>query len=203
MDIRFTDKLTEPKRFKVIDKIRSFMPHTHRFLDRFPEPWRSRLILFGYRLGLVQTIGYIKFEEFLKDGKTPTGKKWINCNIIPDVAVTQIRDILAGTSTNLPKNMEFGTGTTPPVAADTDLTTPLTNNDRLVCTVTSPGSFELRLEAFINSTYGPTRPYTIEEMAIFVDPEESGIIIAHALVNPPVTVTGTNTFKTTYGLLLR
>ena len=203
MKIRFTDNLTKPKKFKIVDKIRSFMPHTHKFLDHLPEPYRSRAILFGYRLGLIKTIGYVEIEEFLEDGVTPTGLKVRTVNIVPDVGVTQIRDILAGTSADLPKNMEFGTATTPPTAASTDLGAPLSINDRLVATVTTPGSFELRLEAFIGSTYGPARPYTINEFAIFADPEESGPMIAFALVNPGVEVTGVNTYKATYGLLLR
>lgn len=201
MDINFVDNFTKPERFNLIDKFTGWIPGKHRFLDKLPEPWRSRAILFGYRLGLVPAVGYVKIQPSDENG-TPNAPPIITANIIPDVGVTRLRDILAGVSTELPSHLEFGTGTTTPAVGDTDLTTPLAGTARLSATVTTPGSFEIRLEAFLNGTYGPGRPYTINEQAIFTH-LTTGVIIAHALVSPGHTMTGTNTATATYGLLLR
>jgi len=202
MQVAFKDDSI--KKIKIIEKISSFLPSTHKFLDYLPEPWRSRAILLGYKFGLINKVGYVKITGYTDDTFTKrTGQESITCNIIPNVGVTQIRDILAGTSSNLPKNIEFGTSTTTPAVGDTDLGAPLSVNDRLVATVTTPGSYELRFEVFITSTYGPARPYTINEFGLFADPEESGILIAHALVSPGHEMSRTNTAIATYGLLLR
>jgi len=151
-----------------------------------------------YRLGLIQGIGYGQLVNHT------TGQKSEFVNIIPDVCVTQVRDILAGTSTNLPNNMEFGTSTQTPATTDTDLITPLTVDDRIVATVTTPGSFEIRLSCFITSGYASgDRPFTINEYGIFFDPEETGIIFARALVSPGFLVSASDTATGTYGILLR
>ena len=200
MDINFID-FTKPERFALVDKLSSWIPGKHRFLDKLPEPWRSRVILFGYRLGLIQAVGYVKIQGCDENG-CPNEPPIITANIIPDVGVTRIRDIIKGDSTELPSHLEFGTGTTAPAVGDTDLTTPLTATARLAATVTAPGSYEIRYEVFLNGTYGPARPYTINEMAIFTH-LTAGVIIAHALVSPGHTMSGTNTATATYGLLLR
>lgn len=200
MKVNFID-FTKPERFEFIEKMTSWIPGKHKFLDHLPEPWRSKAILFGYRLGLVPAVGYIKIQPCDENG-VPNEPPIINANIIPDVGVTRIRDILAGTSSELPTYLEFGIGTTPPAVGDTDLETPLTATARLAATVTTPGSFEIRLEAFLGSVYGPSRPYTINEQAIFTH-LSSGVIIAHALVSPGHAMTGTNSASATYGLLIR
>lgn len=194
MEVRFTDSYT--KKIEHKEKFKLFS-NGHKWLERLPLKWRYKVIKFFFKIGIIKQVGYGRLVNHT------TGQISEFWNIIPDVGVTQVRDILAGTSSNLPKNIEFGTGTTTPAASDTDLTTPLTNNDRLVGTVTTPGSFEIRVEVFINSTYGPGRPYTIEEMGLFFDPEESGIIFAHALVSPGFQISGTDTADCTYGILLR
>ncbi len=182
---------------------------THKFLDKLPVRWRNKCITFLYKLGIIRSIGYVQFTEFIDGDPNKIGQVVKVYNIIPDVSVTQVRDILTGSSTNLPQNMEFGVGTTTPVVGDTDLETALDtlggggDKTRIVATVTAPGSFEIRLDGFISSTYGPTRPYTINEFGAFYDPEESGILLAHALVSPGFELTGTNTAQATYGILLR
>ena len=201
MDVNFIDNFTKPERFAIIDKIKGFAPSKHKWLDRLPEPWRSRAILFGYRLGLFSAVGYVKIQGCDPNG-VPNEPPKITANIITDVGATRIRDILAGTSSELPTHLEFGTGTTTPAVGDTDLTTPLTATARLAATVTTPGSFEVRFEVFLNGTYGPTRPYTINEQGIFTD-LSAGILMAHALVSPGHTMTGSNTAQATYGLLVR
>lgn len=202
MHVVFRDESV--KKFKIIDKINSFLPSVHKFLDKFPEPLRSKFIILGYKLGLIHQVGYVKITGYTDETYTKrNGQESITCNIITDVGVTQIRDILAGTSSDLPKNIEFGTSTTVPVVGDIDLGAPLSINDRLVATVSSPGSYEIRLEALISAIYGPARPYTINEFGMFADPEETGVLIAHALVSPGFAVTGVNTAIATYGLLLR
>lgn len=201
MDINFIDNFTKPERFGFIDKLQSLVPGKHKWLDRLPEPWRSRAILFGYRLGLVPAVGYVKIQPCDENG-CPNEPPIINANIITDTGATRIRDILAQTSSEFPDHLEFGTGTTTPAVGDTDLTTPLTATARLAATITTPGSFEVRLEAFLNSTYGPARPYTINEQAIFTH-LTAGVIVAHALVSPGHTMTGSNTAQATYGLLVR
>jgi len=196
MEIDFKDKYPHHKRYKHIEKVR-LLAGEHKWLNLLPLKWRYKAIKFLFKLGIIRQVGYGRLVNH------QTGKVSEFWNIVVDVGVTQVRDILAGTSTNLPVNIEFGTGTTVPAVGDSDMTTALTNNDRLVGTVTTPGSFEIRVEVFINDTYGPGRPYTIEEMGLFVDPEESGVMIAHALVSPGFVISGSNTADCTYGILLR
>jgi len=210
MKVRFTDNYSSalPKKFKFIDKI-SMFSGTHKFLDRLPIQWRNKCIKFLFKLGLIHSVGYVKFTEFIDGNPKKIGQVVESFNIIPDVAVTHVRDILTGSSTNLPQNMEFGLGTNAPVVGDTDLQTPLDtaggggDKTRIVATVTAPASFEIRLDGFISTTYGPTRPYTINEFAVWFDPEETGDMLARALVNPGFAVTGSNTAQATYGILLR
>lgn len=201
MKVNFID-FTKPERFEFIDKMSSWIPGRHRFLDKLPEPWRSRAILFGYRLGLITAVGYVKIQPSDENGK-PNAPEIITCNIIPNVGVTQLRNIISGGSVLLPSHQEFGTGTTPPAVLDTDLQTPLGGGTlRLASTITTPGSYEIRYEVFLGSVYGPARPYTINEMGIFND-LTVGTLIAHALVSPGHEMTGVNTATATYGLLLR
>lgn len=201
MDINFEDHFTNPERFGFIDRFEGLISAKHKILDKLPEPWRSRAILFGHRLGLIHVVGYCKIQPCDPNG-VPNAKPIINANIIPNISVTRLRDIIKGDSTELPTYQEFGTGTTTPAVGDTDLTTPLTATARLLSTVTAPGSFEIRFEAFLNGTYGPTRPYTINEQAVFTH-LTAGVIISHALVSPGHAMTGSNTATATYGLLLR
>lgn len=205
MDIKFTDKYHYPKKFSFADKFH--LPREHKWLNKLPLFWRYKVIKYLWKLGFINIVGYGKIVQRNPEGEIVlVSEMW---NIVVDVGVTQVRDILKGDSTNLPKNMDFGLGTTAPIAADTDVETPLDGESgggdktRLVCTVTAPASFELRLQAFLDGTYGPTRPYTINNFGIFVDPEETGIMIAHALVSPGHTMTGSNTATATYGILLR
>jgi len=196
MNVRFTDKI-------------SMFSGKHVLLDRLPVKWRNKCITFLYKLGIIRSIAYVQFTEFIDGNPKKIGQVVKVYNIIPNIGVTQVRDILAGTSTNLPQNMEFGVGTTPPAVGDTDLETALDtlsgggDKTRIVATVTTPGSFEIRLDGFISSTYGPTRPYTINEFGAFFDPEETGILLGHALVSPGFAITGSNTAQATYGILLR
>jgi len=205
MDIKFTDNYHYPEKFRFTDKFH--LPREHKSLNKLPLKLRYIAIKLLWKVGLLKQVGYGRIVQKNPQGEVVlVSEAW---NIIPDVGVTQVRDILKGDSTNLPKNMDFGLGTTIPVVGDTDVETPLDGESgggdktRLVCTVTAPASFELRLEAFLSSTYGPTRPYTINNFGIFVDPEETGIMIAHALVSPGHAMTGTNTATATYGILLR
>ena len=200
MDIKFID-FTKPERFSFLDKITSFLPSTHKFLDKLPEPYRSKAILFGYRLGLVKTVGYIKIQPCDENGK-PNAPEIVTCNIIPNLGATRIRDIIAGTSSELPSHMEFGTGTNIPAVGDTGNQTPLSATARLAATITTPGSYEVRYEGFLGSTYGPARPYTITEFAIYTH-LTARVIISHALVVPTHAMTGTNAAIATYGLLIR
>ena len=200
MKVNFID-FTKPERFALIEKMSSWIPGKHKLLDKLPEPLRSRAIMFGYRLGLIPAVGYVKIQPFDSKG-IPNAPPIITCNIIPDVGVTRLRDIIAQVSTEYPTHLEFGTGVTVPAVGDTDLTTPLSATARLAATITTPGSFEIRLEAYLDSTYGPARPYTINEFGIFND-LSAGTIIAHALVSPGHAMTGTNAAIATYGLLLR
>ena len=199
MKVRFTDNFQYPKKFGFVDKFA--FPTEHKIINKLPLKLRYKVIKFLWQIGYLKQVGYGTIVQ--KNSKGEVVAKSEFWNIIVNVGVTQVRNILAGTSSNLPKNIEFGTGTTTPAAADTDLTTPLSVNDRLVGTVTTPGSYEIRVEAFITSTYGPTRPYTINEFGLFFDPEETGTLFAHALVSPGHTMTGTNTAEATYGILLR
>lgn len=199
MKIKFTDNYQYPKKFSLIDKFH--FSKEHKWINKLPLKWRYKVIKFLFKCGFLKQVGYGTIIGRNSEGKIiQKSEFW---NIIVDVGVTQVRNILAGTSTNLPKNIEFGTSTTTPLVTDVDLTTPLSVNDRLPSTVTTPGSYEIRLEAFITSTYGPGRPYTINEFGLFFDPEESGTMFAHALVSPGHTMTGTNTAEATYGILLR
>jgi len=210
MNVRFTDNYSSagPKRFRFIDKISMFSGE-HSLLDRLPVKWRNRCITFLYKLGLIRSIGYVQFTEFIDGDPKKIGQVVKVYNIIPNVGVTQVRDILTGSSSNLPQNMEFGVGTNTPVVGDTDLQTALDtlggggDKTRIVATVTAPGTFEIRLDAFLSGTYGPTRPYTINEFGAFFDPEESGILLARAIVSPGFAMTGSNTAQATYGILLR
>ncbi len=195
-------------KFRIINKLSSFVPQTHKFLDHLPEPWRSKAIIFGYRLGIVRSFGYVKMVGYTDDTRTErTGQESITCNIIPDVGATKLRDMIAAAAAGAGSNdqfwMEFGTGTSTPAVADVDVETPLDEGTlRLSATITSPGSYEIRSEVFLNSTYGPTRTYTINNMAIFAH-QTSTPIIAHALVSPGHAMVGTNTATATYGLLVR
>ena len=200
MKVNFID-FTKPERFALVDRMSSWIPGKHKFLDKLPEPWRSRAIGLGYRLGLIPAVGYVKIQPCDEKG-VPNKPPTITYNIIPDVSVTVLRSLIAGTSVLYPSHMEFGTGTTPPAVGDTDIETPLSATARLAATVTEPGSFEIRYEAYLDSTYGPARPYTINEFGIF-NHLSAGTIIAHALVSPGHAMTGTNTAIATYGLLLR
>lgn len=196
MEIDFKDKYPHHKKYKHIEKT-NLLSQSHKWINKLPLKWRYRTIKFLFKLGIIRQVGYGRLVNH------QTGQVSEFWNIVTDSGVTQVRDLIAGTSTNLPKNIEFGTGTTVPAVGDTDLTTPLTNNDRLIGTVTVPGAFEIRVEVFINSTYGPGRPYTIEEMGLFFDPEETGIMLGHALISPGFIISGTNTADCTYGILLR
>ncbi len=201
MNINFID-FTKPERFAFVDKLKGIIPGKHRFLDFLPEPWRSRAIMFGYRLGIFNGVGYIKIQPCDPKG-IPNAPPIITANIITDVGATRIRDIIEGTSTELPTYLEFGTDATDPVVGDTTLGAALTGGTaRLSATVTGPGSYEIRLEAFLNGTYGPGRPYTISEQGIWTH-LSAGILLAHALVNPTHEMTGSNTAIATYGLLIR
>lgn len=189
------------ERFKFVEQLSGLIETKHKILDKFPEPWRSRAIIFGYKLGLVGAIGYVKLQPCDSRG-VPNKPAILNANIVTDVGATRIRDILAGTSTELPSHMEFGSGRTTPTAGDTDLTIPLGANARLAATKTTPGAYEIRFQVFINGTYGPRRPYTVSEQAIFTH-LTAGVCVAHALIMPPHTISGTNTATVTYGLLIR
>lgn len=205
MKVRFTDDYHYPKKFAFVDKFH--LPEEHKWLNKLPLKWRYRAIKCMFKLGLLKTVGYGKIVQKNPEGKiVKTSEFW---NIITNVGTTHVRDILAGDSTDLLGNLEFGTGTNTPAAADTDLQTPLDtlggggDKTRLVATITKPGSYEIRAEAMLSSTYGPTRPYTINEFGLFFDPEESGVMFARALVSPGHTMTGSNTADATYGILLR
>ena len=205
MKIKFTDKYTYPKPFSFSDKFH--LPKEHKWLNKLPLKLRYKVIKFLYQIGIIKKIGYGKIVQRDPAGNIVAVSEFYN--IIVDVGVTQVRNILAGTSTNLPKNIEFGTGTSTPLATDTDVQTPLDtlggggDKTRLVGTVSTPGSYEIRVEAFLSSTYGPTRPYTINNFGLFFDPEESGTMFAHALVSPGHVMSSTNTADATYGILLR
>lgn len=189
------------ERFKFVEQLSGLIETKHKILDKLPEPWRSKAIIFGYKLGLIGAMGYIKIQPCDSRG-VPNKPAILNANIVTDVGATRIRDILAGRSTELPSHLELGTGTSTPAAGDTDLTIPLGANARLAATVTTPGAYEIRLEAFVNGTYGPRRPYTISEQAIFTH-LTAGICLAHALIMPRHTISGTNTATVTYGLMVR
>ncbi len=193
------------------ETISQMIPGKHRWVDKLPEPYRSKAIRLGFKLGLIKAMGYFKFQQYTPDGKTPVGKERFTCNIIPDVGATAIRDALAatwsGAGLNKQAYMDFGTGTTVPAAGDTDIEgQPTGTTPRIICTVTTPGSYEIRFEAFIDGTWGTRAPDldTLNNFGIFDDPSDAtGNIIAHALIVPGETVTGSNTAKGTYGLLVR
>ena len=199
------------KKLGITDKIQSFFPGSHKFLDKLPEPWRSKAIVLGYKLGFIKQMGYFKMEELDKFGKK-TGKKSFGANIVTNSGVTQIRNYLTLANTNAIKNLGFGNPVTPtaPAVGDTVLNTPLSGTTRLVGTVTSPGSYELRVEALLGTTYGPTRNYIITEIGLFADPlggaagAGGGVLIARAIVSPSFTMTtAPNSATATYGLLFR
>jgi hypothetical protein len=196
------------KRYQFIEKITSFKPGTHRWLDKLPEPWRSKSIILGYKLGLIKTLEYYKFQQFKKDGKTPIGPERITCNIITDAGATALRDIIAasfaGAGTNKQVYMDFGEGTTDPAVGDTDIETqPAGTTPKIICTVTSPGSYEVRCEAFINDTWG-TRTLNLTEFGLFDDSADAtGNMISRAKIVPTEVITGSNTAKGTYGILVR
>lgn len=205
MEIKFTDDYHYPKKFRFIDTFH--LPKEHKWLNKLPLKWRYRAIKFMWKIGLLQSVGYGTIIQRNPQGKiVAKSEMW---NIITNVGTTQVRDILSGGSANLLGNLEFGTGTTTPAAADTDVETPLDtlggggDKTRLVGVVTTPGSFEVRIAALLSTTYGPTRPYTINNFGVFFDPEETGVLFAHALVSPGHAMTGTNTADATYGILLR
>jgi hypothetical protein len=187
------------------------IPSKHKFLDRLSEPWRSRAIRLGFKLGFIKSMGYFKFQQYTPDGKEKVGKERFTCNIIPDVGATAIRDALAatwaGAGTNKQAYMDFGTGTSTPLVGDTDIEgQPTGTTPRIICTITSPGSYEIRFEAFIDGTWGTRSPDldTLNNFGIFDDPADAtGNMIAHALIVPGETITGSNTGKGTYGLLVR
>jgi hypothetical protein len=197
------------ERYGVIDKLTSFVPQTHKLLDRLPEPWRSKAIIFGYKLGLIPSFGYIKMEGYTDDTFTKkTGQESITCNLITNQGATALRNIieaaLSGAGTDNQAYMDFGIGTTTPGVLDTDIETQPAGgaHPRLICTVTPQGSYEIRCEAFIGSGWGSARPILISEMALFT--AITGVDnIAHALVSPAHNLTGVNTAKGTYGLLVR
>ncbi len=205
MKVNFTDNYHYPKKFRFIDKFH--LPTEHKWLNKLPLKWRYRAIKFMWKLGLLQSVGYGKIVQRNPQGEVVlVSEMW---NIITDVGVTQVRDILSGGSSNLLGNLDFGLGSTTPAAADTDVETPLDGESgggdktRLVGTVTTPGSFEVLVEALLSGTYGPTRPYTINNFGVFFDPEETGVMFAHALVSPGHAMTSTNTADASYGILLR
>jgi len=187
------------------ETISQMIPGRHRWLDKLPEPFRSKAIRFGFKIGFIKAMGYFKFQQYGPDGK-PIGKERVTCNLITDVGATAIRDALAATwaGAGLDKQayMDFGTGTTAPTPGDTDIEgQPAGTTPRISCTVTSPGSYEVRFEAFIDSTWG-TRSFTLNNFGVF-DASTGGNMIAHAIINPGELISGTNTAKGTYGLLVR
>lgn len=199
----------EFQKFKIIEKLTSFIPGKHKFLDHLPEPWRSKAIILGYKLGLIPVIGYIKIEGYTDDTFTKkTGQNSLTCNIITDQGAGALRDMieesLSGAGTDNQAYMDFGVGTTPPDVANTDIETQPGGgaHPRLICTVTPQGSYEIRCEAFIGAGWGDTRPIDISEFALFT--ALTGVDnIARALVSPVHELTGANTAKGTYGLLIR
>lgn len=198
------------KKFNITDKLSSFIPGKHKFLDLLPEPLRSKAIILGYKLGLINAFGYVKIQGYDPTGTIPIGPEKITCNIITDAGAGVIRDLLAGSFAGAGINkqlyMDFGIGTTTPTAADTDLTTQPGGaaHPKIIATVTSPGSYEVRCEAFIDSSWGDTRPIVIAEFGLFDNSADStGNMIAHALVSPTHNLTGSNTAKGTYGILIR
>jgi hypothetical protein len=212
MEVEFVD--LSPKRLKIVDKIDSFLPTTHKFLDKLPTKWRNKAILWGYKLGIFRQVGYYSIIGYDENGKRNYNDR-IGFNIITNGGVTQIRNNLAYLANNTLgnangiKNLGFGTSTQTPSVSDTDCITPLSglsgggDKTRLAGVVSTPGSYEIRIQALITTTYGPTRNYTINEMVVSADPEDTGVVIARALVSPGYLVTGTNTAIATYGLLLR
>jgi hypothetical protein len=196
-------------KFRITNKLTSFIPQTHKWLDRLPEPWRSKAIIFGYKLGIIPSFGYLKIVGYTDDTFTErNGQESVTCNIITDQGATALRAIIAaslnGAGINKQAYMDFGIGTSDPVVGDTGLQTQPGGIDhpRLICTITSPGLYEIRCESFISSGWGDTRPIAITEMALFT--ALTGIDnIAHALVVPTHDLTGANTAIATYGILVR
>jgi len=186
---------------RIKDNFRISKSHWYGFL---PRRLQYYLISIAIKLGFIHRYGKLEVIVTSPDGKV---KKSQGYNILTDVGLKHLGDILVGTEvTNLTLGfIEPGSGTTTPVVGDTDTETALTPADRLAATVLSRGGsspFEVVVESFITSTKY-TRPQTINELAIFFGPDESGDIFARGLLAVGVTLNANDTASILYGFIWR
>jgi len=130
-------------------------------------------------------------------------------NMVVDAGIKHLGDILAGVeTTNLDlAYIEPDAGVTDPDIGDTDIETPVdgTDLDRLPASAQTRAAlspYEVEISAFIGTTKW-VRPFTINKMAVFFGPDETGDLFAIGLLDTPVTITGTQAATITYGVVAR
>lgn len=186
----------------ITDNFRVSKSHWYSFL---PRKLQTILIGTGIKLGLIHRYGKLEVTVHHPDGTTSTSHGY---NILTNVGLIHMSDILVGTeTTNLDlAYMEPGSdGVTPVAIADLDLNNPLTPTNRLPVTsqtrsATTP--YEIVIQAFVGSTEY-TRPQTINELAVFFGPDETGDIFCHGLLSAGVTLNVSDTATLTYGIVWR
>jgi hypothetical protein len=186
----------------VTDNLGLSKGHWYRFL---PRRLQTIIVSTGIKLGLIKKYG--KIQVVVHDPKTGKDKKSIGYNLMTNAGIKHLGDILVGTeTTNLDiAFIEPGSGTTPPDIQNLDIESGLTPVDRLPVgsqTRSSTAPFEVTVDAFINSSKY-TRPQTINELAIYFGPDESGDLFARSVLGTGITLNAGNTATLTYSFIWR
>lgn len=186
---------------QITDNFRISKSHWY---GKLPRLWQRTIVDIGIKLGFIHRYGKLQVVVTHPDGSKSTTYGY---NILTDVGLKHLGDILTGAeATNLDIGfIEPGSGTTAPTISDTDTETPLTTADRLAVTLQSRGTvspFEITIEGFVNSTKY-TRPQTINELAIFFTPDETGDLFARGVLGTGITLNAGDTATLTYAFIWR
>ena len=186
---------------RITDNFRISKSHWY---GRLPRRVQTFIVAAGIKLGFIHRYGKIEVIVNHPDGSYT---KRTGYNILTNLGLKHMEDILVGVeATNIEIGyIEPGSGTTTPVIGDTDTETPLTTADRQPVasqtrSTTSP--FEVLIEGFISSTTY-TRPQTINELAIFFTPDETGDLFARGVLSSGIVLGAGDTATLTYGFVFR
>lgn len=167
-----------------------FLPRHVFILDRLPISLRNNIVEILIKLKIIKKYGKATLVIFDENGKEVGRGKGFNT--IVDAGLKELGDLLLAVKTNTMNNLNIGTSndvTNPTLK--TDLVAPAAPTERLA--ILSGGRFRsnklLTFTHLIPSTKY-TRPVTIQEMAIYFDPNTTGTMFARAVISPVTLQTG-------------
>lgn len=195
-----TDKDDKNKILQFIE--RSSMFRKASWLDKVPR-FKEALFRIGIALKLIRRYQWFEFTVYEGEPGSRVLKRIRRLNAVVDAGTQQLGNLMIAANTNTLNNVNIGTSNAATTNGMTDLTSPAAGSGRQASTsrtISGAAPFIITISAFIGAGVY-TRPVTVQEIAVFFDPNVGGAMFARSVISSTVLGVG-NTATLAYGILL-